>query len=227
MSHTVTIQDVQQLAPDVKQFRTEKPVNFQIVPGQATYLSVDKPDLRNEKRPFSFTSLDPEHYLEFIVRIHPEHDEVTKELDKLNASDRLIMQDTWQAIQYKGPGLFLAYGIGITAFIAMFRRLREDDELEGHHLVYAGSTGKDLVLTEELAAMFGPDYAEVLAGSENDDTASGPIDKNFIEEHMGDVSGEFYICGPPEFVDNVQGHVKELGAEPVTLVYENVQMTST
>src|SRR5699024_3646584 len=88
MSHTVTIRDIQQITHDVKQFKVDKPQNFEFIPGQATEVSIDKPDWREKKRPFTFTGLLEDPDLEFTIKIYEEHEGVTRELDSLNMGDR-------------------------------------------------------------------------------------------------------------------------------------------
>lgn len=228
MSYSIAIRDIKQLAPGVKQIRTDKPKNFQIKPGQAAQLSVDKPDLRDRRSPFFFTSLDPEHDLEFIIKVSSDQDEVTSAIDRLSVSDRLIMQEPWQALQYKGPGLFLAHGIGITAFVAMLRRLREDDELEGHRLIWSAGSAGDFILEDEFEAMFGPDFIQTLSGrDESDEYLAESVSRDFLEQHLDGIGGEFYVCGPPEFVAKAEQDIQHLGGEPTSLVYENIQMAGT
>jgi hypothetical protein len=49
-----------------------------IVSGQATDVSINTPNLKNEKRPFTFTSLNDNDYLEFIIKIYDSNDGVTE-----------------------------------------------------------------------------------------------------------------------------------------------------
>lgn len=225
MPHNVTIQEIEELSHNVKLFRTEKPNNYDIKPGEAVQVSIDKPDLEGKKRPLSFTSLNPEPYLEFIVQILQDEGDITREMDKLKVSEQLVIEDPWQAVQYKGPGIFVAYGIGITAFVAVLRRLREDDELEGHRLILAAKGEEDLILQDEFEAMFGRDFIRALPGKSDGDDMTNPVDRDFLKEHAEEFDQNFYICGPPEFVDEVQGHLEGTDADVITVVYEKLHMT--
>ena len=104
--HIVKIISTGSLTHDVKIFRVEKPAGYTFTPGQATDVSVNTPELRNKKRPFTFTGLDHDPYLEFIIKIYPSHKGVTNEIDKLFSGDELIIRKAWGAISYKGPGIF-------------------------------------------------------------------------------------------------------------------------
>jgi predicted ferric reductase len=48
---------------------------------------------------------------------------------KLKHGDELIIRDVWGAIEYKGEGVFIAGGAGVTPFIAILRQLQADDKL--------------------------------------------------------------------------------------------------
>src|SRR5215218_7181050 len=98
--HIVRVLSVTPVTHDVHSFRLEKPASYSFVPGQATEVSVNKPEWKEEKRPFTFTSLNEEPTLEFTIKIYPEHDGVTNQLGKLNPGDELIVRDVWGAISY-------------------------------------------------------------------------------------------------------------------------------
>jgi predicted ferric reductase len=42
-----------------------------------------------------------------------------KRIRKLKHGDELIIRDVWGAIEYKGEGVFIAGGAGVTPFIAI------------------------------------------------------------------------------------------------------------
>ena len=56
--HIVKIITTEQLTHDVKRFQVEKPKGYTFIPGQATDVSVNTPDFKNKKRPFTFTGLN-------------------------------------------------------------------------------------------------------------------------------------------------------------------------
>jgi ferredoxin-NADP reductase len=123
MKSIVKIISIQQVTQDVKCFRIEKPAGYQFHPGHATDLSINKPGIEEETRPFTFTALTCEPYLEFTIKRYAEHHGITDRLHQLNPGDELIVRDSWGAIDYKGPGYFIAGGAGITPFIAILRSL--------------------------------------------------------------------------------------------------------
>ena len=100
--HIVKILNINQVTHDVKRFRVEKPKGYAFVPGQATEISINTRELRDEKRPFTFTCLNTDPYLEFTIKIYSNRNGITNELGKLKEGAELIIWDVWGAISYKG-----------------------------------------------------------------------------------------------------------------------------
>ena len=106
--HIVIILNIDKVTHNVKRFQIEKPEGYSFNPGQATEVSINTLALRNEKRPFTFTCLNSESYLEFTIKIYPEHKGITNELSKLKPGSELIIRDVWGDIAFKGEGVFIA-----------------------------------------------------------------------------------------------------------------------
>ncbi len=115
----------------VKSIKVERPENYDFIPGQATELAINKPEWKDQKRPFTFTNLVESNYLEFIIKIYKDRKGVTNEMGKVNAGDELILHDVFGTINYKGPGVFIAAGSGITPFLSIFRQLYKYNKIEG------------------------------------------------------------------------------------------------
>ncbi len=209
--HIVKILDIEPVTHNVKRFRVEKPAGYEYVPGQATEVSVNTPAFREEKRPFTFTSLNSNPYLEFTIKIYADHPGVTNELGKLKPGDELILRDVWGAIAYKGEGVFIAGGAGITPFIAIFRDLYAKNEIEGNLLLFANRTSADIILEEEFNLMLGGDFINVLSQEKTDRYFFGYIDEAFIRTHTAGNLKNFYVCGPPPMMDAVLAHLDKLG----------------
>jgi len=217
--HIVKILSIDQVTNDVKRFRVEKPEGYSFVPGQATEVSVNRPELKNEKRPFTFTCLTREPYLEFTIKIYPSHNGVTNELGKLKPGAELIIRDVWGAISYKGKGVFIAGGAGITPFISIFRDLNSKNEVSGNRLIFANKKKADIILESELRNMLGMDFINILSDEKNDDYFHGMISLDFLRNHIGEMNRKFYVCGPPPMIDAVLKHLADLevGENSITL----------
>jgi ferredoxin-NADP reductase len=53
MEAIVKILEIKQVTHDVKQFRVEKPKGYHFIPGEATDVSINKPEWKEKKNPFT------------------------------------------------------------------------------------------------------------------------------------------------------------------------------
>lgn len=223
MAHTLRIIHIENLTHDVKKFILEKPDGYEFEPGQATEVAIDKEGWREEKRPFTFTSLNEDDFLQFVIKIYPEHDGVTEQIGMLEVGDFLIVDEPWGTIQYKGEGVFLAGGAGVTPFIAIFRDLHKKGKIGKNKLIFSNKTDEDVILKDEFEEILGNQFINVIT----DEKPSGDhifldgfIDKEFLESQIDDFDQPFYVCGPGPFNEAIMEYLQELGAEPEALVFE-------
>ena len=218
--HVVRIIRTEQLTHDVKSFQVEKPQGYSFIPGQATDVSVNMPDLKNKKRPFTFTGLTSASYLEFTIKIYPSHKGVTSEMDKLKPGDEIIIRDVWGAIAYKGKGVFIAGGAGITPFISIFRDLREKNEVAGNTLIFANKTKADIILEQEFQKLLGKDFINILSDEVIDGYPHGMLSEDFLKASISDFSRKFYVCGPPPMMTAVKSQLASLGVGKNSITVE-------
>ncbi len=204
---------------NVKRFRLEKPEGYDFVPGQATEVSINKPGWEDERRPFTFTSLNEDPFLEFTIKRYADHDGVTNQLHQLAAGDELLIRDVWGAISYQGPGYFIAGGAGITPFLAILRQLEKDGRLEENTLFFSNKTAADIICEKELTRMLGEKAVFLLSQESKPGYVAGRIDKAFLEKRI-DPSRHFYVCGPDPMIASINSTLEELGASPEVLVFE-------
>jgi ferredoxin-NADP reductase len=218
--HIVKIISLYQVTHDVKSFRFEKPPGYQFVPGQATEVSINKPGWEEERRPFTFTSLNEDAWLEFTIKRYADHAGVTNELHQLKTGDELIIRDVWGAIEYKGPGYFIAGGAGITPFIAIFRQLHKEKKLADNTLFFSNKTAADIIHEDEFKNMLGDRARFVLTREDKPGYEKGPINEIFLQKHVNDFSKHFYICGPDKMIADINAILEKLGASSDVLVFE-------
>jgi ferredoxin-NADP reductase len=137
IKHAVKVLKTNFVTHNVKRFVVERPSGYNFISGQACDVSINKPGLENELRPFTFTSTNGTDHLEFIIKIYTGHDGITEKLLDINVGDELIVHEVFGSISYKGPGLFIAGGAGITPFISIFRDLKQQNRLAGNTLLFA------------------------------------------------------------------------------------------
>ncbi|SRR6266487_3562600 len=210
--HIVKIISIEPVTHNVKHFKVEKPQGYQFMPGQATEVAINKPQWKNERRPFTFTSLNEWDHLEFTIKIYSDHDGVTNQLGQLKAGDELLLHDVWGAIHYKGEGTFMAGGAGVTPFIAIFRQLQRDHKLKDNKLIFSNKTHNDIILKDEFTAMLGDNFINTLTKEEVPGYDHHKIDEEYLKQKISDFTQQFYICGPDAMVKDVQTILKKLVA---------------
>lgn len=219
-SHVVKIIDIQPVTHDVKCFRIEKPSGYTFIPGQATEVAINKSGWLEERRPFTFTSLNHEPTLEFTIKRYADHNSVTNQLHQLVTGDELILHDVWGAIEYKGPGYFIAGGAGITPFIAILRQLHRDKQLEGNTLFFSNKTAADVIYEKELTGMLGSNARYMLSKEQKAGYESGIINIDYLRSQVTDFSKHFYVCGPDKMIADINAALEKLGASPDLVVFE-------
>ncbi len=219
--HIVRILNLEQVTHDVRRFRVEKPDGYSFIPGQATEISVNKPELRDKKGPWTFTCLNSDPYLEFTIKIYPERHGKTNELGKLKVGDELIIRDVWGTIAYKGKGVFIAGGAGVTPFIAIFRDLASRNEVKGNKLLFANRTKEDIINETEFRRLLGADFINILSDERAEGFDFGFVDEKFLTTYISDFNQKFYVCGPPPMVKIVLNHLSNLGVSPDSIIKED------
>lgn len=218
--HTVSILDIKEVTHDVKCFRVQRPEGYRFVPGQATEVSVNKPGWTEERRPFTFTSLNSDEWLEFTIKGYAEHNGVTHLLHQLSVGDELLLRDVWGAIEYKGPGYFIAGGAGITPFMAILRQLHKDGSIGGNVLLFSNKTAADIIYQDELTRILGTNARFLLTREEKEGYEKGPIDRHFLQSNIPDFSKHFYICGPDRMIQDISEALEQSGASADAVVFE-------
>jgi ferredoxin-NADP reductase len=216
----VQILEVFPVTHNVKCFRTEKPDGYTFEPGQATEIFPDKEEWKDEGRPFTFTNQPEDPFLEFIIKEYPDHEGVTREIHTLNPGDHFLIDDVFGAIQYSGPGLFIAGGAGITPFISILRKLHRKDQMEHNSLIFANLTSADIILHDELQEMLGDRFTNVLSDESTDEYRSGFVTRELIVDHLKRTHEKVYLCGPPPMMEAVHKHLTELEVSDDSIVEE-------
>jgi cytochrome-b5 reductase len=224
MNHTVTIVMTEFVTHDVKRFIVSKPEGYSYKPGQGVELAVNQPGWTEQGRPFTPTSLPDDLILEFTIKAYPEHNGVTKQLHQLTAGDELLLSEPFGTITYQGPGTFIAGGAGVTPFIAILRYIagnnKLDNHIDKHGLIFSNKTPADVICEKEFRHYMRERCILTCTQESSPGYDNRRIDLAFLKDNISDVNQHFYVCGPPAFVDHVNGALKELGAHPDTLVFE-------
>jgi ferredoxin-NADP reductase len=220
MSYTVELLEIINRTHNVNSYRVEKPKGFEFTPGQATDFSLLKTGFENEKRPFTFTGLPSDDHLEFTIKSYDDHDGVTHQLRSAKKGDKFEISDPWGAISYKGEGVFIAGGAGVTPFIAILRFLKQQNKIANNKLFFSNKTDKDIILYDEFSQMLGKNFINIITQQPDTKHLKQKIDKDFLKSNITNFKQQFYVCGPDAFNAAVLKNLEELGAHPDTLVFE-------
>lgn len=218
----VKVKSIENVTHDVLKIVTEKPENFSFKPGQATEIAINKNGWKKEKRPFTFTCLPNADYLEFTIKTYPLHKSVTNQLLQLRENDELILHEVFGAIEYKGEGVFIAGGAGITPFISIFRYLQSINKTGANKLIYANKTKADIILEAEFKKLLGSNFINILSDEKTEGYANGMITEDFIKQNSNGLDKMFYVCGPPPMLEAIEKQLKNLQVKEDSIIKESL-----
>lgn len=218
--HIVKIKSIDKVTHDVLQIVTEKPAAYTFNPGQATDVSINNADWKEEKRPFTFTCLPNNDYIEFTIKTYPSHQSVTNQLLQLNKGDELILHEVFGDIAYKGEGVFIAGGAGVTPFISIFRDLHKKNEIGNNKLIFANKTKADIIHEEEFKNLLNKEFINILSDENIEGYANGYITEDFLKANISDLNKNFYVCGPPPMMDAIEKMLATLHVNEKLIIKE-------
>jgi len=221
MEYIVKVKTIHPVTHDVYCIRLEKPEGYHIIPGQAADVAINKPGLSDQQRPFTFTMLNDDPYLEFTIKSYSDHAGVTSQIPQLQPGDEIILGEPWGAIQYDGEGYFIAGGAGITPFIAILRQLHRESRIGGNKLFFSNKTQADIIYEEELREILGLNLVCVVTKEPHPAYRKEFIDEAFLKKEIADLAEKpFYICGPDAMVSALTEVLIRNGVSPNRVVFE-------
>ena len=128
-TYIVSVTEIIPRTHNVKTFRVTKPEGFEFTPGQAVDLSLNEEGWKDNKHPFTFTCLPDDNYLEFTIKLYDNPNGLTNKLKTIEPGAEFEISGAWGAIEYKGEGVFIAGGAGVTPFISIFRSLNAQNKI--------------------------------------------------------------------------------------------------
>jgi len=218
--YPVKIKSIQHITHDVLQIVVEKPLHYDFISGQATEVAINKDGWKDKKGPFTFTSLPDDDFLQFTIKTYPSHKGVTNELLQLKKNDELILHEVFGAISYKGEGVFIAGGAGVTPFISIFRYLQSKNKVGDNKLIFANKTKEDIILGLEFKSLLGENFINILSDEKPGEYAHGQITEGFLKANISDFNQQFYLCGPPPMMEAVQKQLSNLGISKKSITVE-------
>lgn len=221
MRYEIFLEEIKALSPDVSRLRFNRPDGLDPQPGQATDLALVRDGWRDETRPFTFTNLPDDPYLEFVIKSYPDHDGVTEQIPHLAPGASVTIGDPWGAISDQGPGVFLAGGAGVTPFIPILRKRARNGTLEGCTLVLADSGWDRLIVRDDWRQMDSLETHFVLSDESREGCHHGHIDEDLLRKLKVSSGTRIYLCGPPPMQDALFDTLSNLGVADSDIVKED------
>ncbi|MCK0157253.1 FAD-binding oxidoreductase [Cellulophaga sp. F20128] len=204
----------QQINHNVIRFQIQKPYGYTFAPGQAIDLSIDQPGYELDVAPFTITNTNDSPFLELYIKINQNKGSLTNGLASLDSGAILQITEPWSTFEYKGRGVFIAGGTGITPFVPILKSLvNSGTEIKDNKLIYANKTKNDILFKSDLKPLFGENYINILSISKAQNMISGRVDYIFMKEQIKNINQYFYICGPKAFEEDIRNCLIQLGAE--------------
>lgn len=216
----VKIESINHITHDVLQIVTEKPKQYNFTAGQATEVAINKTEWKDEKRPFTFTSLPSDDFLEFTIKTYPSHKGVTNQFLNLKVDDELVLHEIFGAISYKEEGVFIAGGAGVTPFISIFRYLKSVKQIGDNKLIFGNKTKSDIILEKEFKSLLGDNFINILSDEKADGYAHGQITEDFLRDYISGSGQYIYVCGPPPMMDAIEKQLANLKIDKKQIIKE-------
>lgn len=218
--HKVQILNIEKINHNVVRLDIEKPSGIIYEPGQATDITLNKSPWEEEYRTFTFTSLPTEKHLQFTIKVYKDHNGVTEQIGNLKSGESINIYDVYGDIHYKGEGVFIAGGAGITPFISIFKDLESKNKIGGNKLIFANNRKEDIIDYKYFHNLLGDNFINVLSDEKTEEFENGYITKDLIKSQLVNDKSIVYLCGPPPMMDAVLKQLDDLGIDESRIVKE-------
>ncbi|WP_276246941.1 ferredoxin--NADP reductase [Haladaptatus sp. YSMS36] len=226
MTLTVTVADVHQLTPDVKQFRlVAKDHTFEYKPGQHTMVHFEN-DGEEEARPYTAATLPGTNELVLVIKRYDDGNGSVF-MHERERGDEIEIEEIDGNLHLRNPdrdAVFIATGTGITPLYPMVRQYAADGE--GHaHLVFGERDREHIIFRESVDQLQAENETLTVdyVLSDADEAWDGPT--GHVQDHLPDLldnleKTDFYICGVPEMVVETEDLLVDAGVDEANIYTE-------
>ena len=226
------ISDIRTLTPSVKLFEIDLGgQTFVYLPGQWVDLKL-RTEASQQNAAFSITSTpNGKNTIEIAVK-RVEHLPSSRIIhDKLKIGDAISIShaqgDTLlpENIGQHQPLIFIAGGTGVTPFVSMLRQIYAMDHHFRATLLYSVSSADECLFYDELYAMekayenFQFLLTTTREAAHHADFF-GRINSEMLKLAGMDHKAQFYVCGPPQMVDDIAALLADLGVADTHIHYD-------
>ena len=215
------IREIIQETPDIKRLILELDKNMPFKAGQFVMLKIDSErfDKLIPTRAYSIANA-PNNKFEILI--------IIKIIPNSNFSQYLDQLEEHEEIEVQGPyGRFtlsdkdkakevtlLGAGTGVAPLVGIMEYALQNNIKS--HLIYCDKTDEDLINIKQFDELTQNKKitSKILTTRDKDSKRTkGRITLEYLQENLPTRKGLFFVCGPPEYVNNVVGYLEELGIE--------------
>jgi len=193
---------IKQETPTVKIITLKPREKIDFIPGQFLNLIVENP--KKIIRSYSIASKPNKKEIEFIIRSTPTGDMTFHLENHLKKGDEVKLTGPFGLFKLKKAKeyLFIAGGSGIAPIISMMRSLKNN-----YTLIYSERTKNEIICYKELKNSI------ITLTRDSWKGRMGRINKQLIKENLNS-NPIVYICGLPDFVNQMKKIVRDLNVNP-------------
>ncbi|MCI0505200.1 MAG: FAD-dependent oxidoreductase [Gammaproteobacteria bacterium] len=217
------IKAIQQKTPNVKLFTLDYGAqDFRFYPGQWVdiHLTIDD---ETHNCGYSITSIPgSNHSIEVAVKLAPELKLTTYLHNSCKIGDEIFISrakgEVYLTEHIAGPYVFIAGGVGITPLYSMIQHIQINKPHTPVTLIYSISTPEEFLFEKELRTLekTNPDFrclVTVSRTTHHHERFNGRINADMLRAVSPPASSSYYLCGPPQMVDNVVEILHKLRGE--------------
>ena len=215
-----------QETPDTISIRYELSEEMRRRPGHFVmiYLDVEQEGKKKVlKRAYSMSSIPADSYIETAVKLEGVG---SQRIHTLNPDDEVEIEGPFGHFTFEeGEAdeiILMGAGSGITPLMSIIRYIHAEKLPTKTTLLYSNKTPQDIVYRHELEELNKHKNINIHftitrteeAASEGWEGLTGRINKDMIKKIIKDIKKPlFYLCGPPQFVEDLKTLLIEQGVE--------------
>lgn len=216
---SLPILDIVPETPNTQTYRLK--ASFPYKAGQSICLEIPGDP---KKRFYSLSSSPSEKgYIAVTIKVGDPGEKLFDSVFKLNKGTTVNVTGPYGSMTLtdplQGPFYFLAAGSGVTPFRAMVKYIADVQPATETWLLHSVRVPDDLIFKEEfLTWSKAPTFHYIPTFTRWNETGyegeTGRIGETLLRKHLDLGKGIFYICGPKEFVRDMEHTLKAMSVSP-------------
>jgi len=215
------IRELIQETSDIKRLILELDKNMPFKAGQFVMLKIDSErfDKVIPTRAYSIANVPNDKFeIQIIAKIIPDS-KFSQYLDQLEEQEEIEVQGPYGRFTLSDKDkimevTLLGAGTGVVPLVGIMDYALQNNIKS--HLIYCDKTDEDLINIKQFDELTQKNKitCKILTTRDKDSKRTkGRITLKYLKENLPTRKGLFFVCGPPEYVNNVVGYLGELGID--------------